>query len=166
MTIKDIEIFNKDNNLDALTLLLVVTFTPIFIAQLIFIRLCRCTTFDEKILPSHWSSNTHQVIKKMMEDLLRLKKTLESAIQSLKYSLPMSHLPEQQNELIQALIRAAEQFKNIQDSTHPFTRYLKKEDRYIIKALITSEQLAKSLTELLTSQAYLEYSLNQQKNDA
>ena len=77
-------------------------------------------TFDKKILPSHWSSNTHQVIKKMMEGLLRLKKALESAIQSLKYSLPMSHLlPEQQNELIQALIRAAEQFKNIQDSAHP-----------------------------------------------
>ena len=29
---------------------------------------------DDKILPSHWSSNTHLVIKKMMEDLLRLKK--------------------------------------------------------------------------------------------
>ena len=123
-------------------------------------------TFDEKILPSHWSSNTCQVIKKMMEDLLRLKKTLESAIQSLKYSLPMSHLlPEQQDELIQVLIRAVEQFKNIQDSAHPFTKYLKKEDRYIIKALITSEWLMKSLTKLLTSQAYLEYSLNQQKND-
>ena len=36
----------------------------------------------------------------------------------------------------------------------------------VIKALITSEQLTKSLTELLTSQAYLEYLLNQQKNDA
>ena len=92
---------------------------------------------------------------------------MESAIQSLKYSLPMSHLlPEQQNKLIQALIWAAEQFKNIQDSAHPFARYLKKEDWYIIKALITSEQLMESLTELLTSQAYLEYSLNQQKNDA
>ena len=35
---------------------------------------------------------------KMMEDLLRLKKALETAIQSLKYSLPMSHLLlEQQN---------------------------------------------------------------------
>ena len=104
-------------------------------------------TFDEKILPSHWSSNTCQVIKKMMEDLLRLKKTLESAIQSLKYSLPMSHLlPEQQDELIQVLIRAVEQFKNIQDSALPFTKYLKKEDQYIIEALITSEQLTKSLT--------------------
>ena len=79
----------------------------------------------------------------------------------------MSHLLlEQQNELIQVLIRAAEQFKNVQDSTHPFAKYLKKEDRYIIEALITSEQLTKSLTKLLTSQAYLEYSLNQQKNDA
>ena len=124
-------------------------------------------TFNEKILPSHWSSNTHQVIKKMMEDLLRLKQTLESAIQSLKYSLLMSHLlPEQQNKLIQALIQAVEQFKNIQDSACPFTRYLEKEDRYIIEALITSEQLMKSLTELLTSQVYLEYSLNQQKNNA
>ena len=85
--------------------------------------------FDEKILPSHWSSNTHLVIKKMMEDLLRLKKTLELAIQSLKYSLPMSHLlPEQQNELIEALLLAADQFKNIQDSARPFTKYLKKED--------------------------------------
>ena len=84
----------------------------------------------------------------MMEDLLRLKKTLESAIQSLKYSLPMSHLlPEQQDELIQVLIRAVEQFKNIQDSALPFTKYLKKEDQYIIEALITSEQLTKSLTE-------------------
>ena len=102
-----------------------------------------------------------------MEDLLRLKKTLESAIQSLKYSLLMSHLlPEQQNELIQALIRAAEQFKKVQDSACPFARYLKKEDQYIIKALITSELLMKSLTILLTSQAYLEYLLNQQKNDA
>ena len=101
-----------------------------------------------------------------MEDLLRLKKTLESAIQSLKYSLLMSHLlPEQQNELIQVLIWAVEQFKNVQDSAHPFTKYLKKEDRYIIKALITSEWLMKSLTKLLTSQAYLEYLLNQQKND-
>ena len=62
-------------------------------------------TFDERILPSHWSSNTHQVIKKTIEDLFRLKKMLESAIQSLKYSLPTSHLLlEQQNELIQALI--------------------------------------------------------------
>ena len=84
----------------------------------------------------------------MMKDLLRLKKTLESAIQSLKYSLLMSHLlPEQQDELIQALIWAVEQFKNIQDSALPFTKYLKKEDRYIIEALITSEQLTKSLTE-------------------
>ena len=101
-----------------------------------------------------------------MEDLLRPKKTLESAIQSLKYSLPMSHLPEQQDELIQVLIWAAEQFKNVQDSACPFTRYLKKEDWYVIEALITSEQLMKSLTELLTSRAYLEYLLNQQKNDA
>ena len=102
-----------------------------------------------------------------MEDLLNLKKTLESAFQSLKYSLLMSHLlPEQQNELIQALIWAVEQFKNVQDSACPFTKYLKKEDRYVIKALITSELLTKSLTKLLTSQAYLEYSLNQQKNDA
>ena len=101
-----------------------------------------------------------------MEDLLRLKKTLESAIQSLKYSLLMSHLlPEQQDELIQALIRAVEQFKNVQDSTRPFAKYLKKEDWYIIEALITSERLMKSLTELLTSQAYLEYLLNQQKNN-
>ena len=126
-------------------------------------------TFDEKILPSHYTHHshyTHQVIKKKMEDLLRLKKTLESAIQSLKYSLPTSHLlPEQQNELIEALLLAADQFKNVQDSTHPFTKYLKKEDRYVIKALITSEPLTKSLTKLLTSPAYLEYSLNQQKND-
>ena len=123
--------------------------------------------FDEKILPSHWSSNTRLVIKKTMEDLLRLKKTLELAIQSLKYSLPMSHLlPEQQNELIEALLLAADQFKNIQDSTCPFAKYLKKEDWYIIEALITSEPLTKSLTELLTSPAYLEYSLNWQKNDA
>ena len=86
-------------------------------------------TFDEKILPSHWSSNTRLVIKKTMEDLLRLKKTLEQAIQSLKYSLPMSHLlPEQQNKLIKVLLQAADQFKNIQDSAHPFAKYLKKED--------------------------------------
>ena len=123
-------------------------------------------TFDEKILPSHWMSDTCQVIKKTMEDLLRLKKILESAIQSLKCSLPMSHLlPEQQNKLIEALLQAVEQFKNVQDSTCPFAKYLKKEDRYIIKALITSELLMKSLTELLTSPVYLEYSLNQQKND-
>ena len=101
-----------------------------------------------------------------MEDLLKLKKILESAIQSLKYSLPMSHLlPEQQNELIEAILRAADQFKNVQDSAHPFAKYLKKEDRYVIKALITSEPLTKSLTKLLTSPVYLEYSLNQQKND-
>ena len=124
-------------------------------------------TFNEKILPSHWSGNTHQVIKKTMEDLLKLKKTLELAIQSLKYSLLMSCLlPEQLNELIEALLLAVDQFKNIQDSAHPFTKYLKKEDQYIIEALITSELLTKSLTELLTSPAYLEYSLNQQKNDA
>ena len=44
---------------------------------------------------------------------LKLKKMLETAIQSLKYSLLMSHLlPEQQNELIQALIWSVEQFKN------------------------------------------------------
>ena len=102
----------------------------------------------------------------MMEDLLRLKKTLESAIQSLKYSLLMSHLlQEQLNELIKALLLAVDQFKNIQDSTHPFAKYLKKEDWYVIEALITSEPLMKSLTKLLTSPAYLEYSLNQQKND-
>ena len=122
--------------------------------------------FDEKILPSHWLSKTCQVIKKMMEDLLRLKKILESAIQSLKYSLPMLHLlPEQQNELIEAPLLAADQFKNVQDSTRPFAKYLKKEDRYVIKALITSEPLTKSLTELVTSPAYLEYSLNRQKNN-
>ena len=40
MTIKDVEIFNEDNNLDALTLLLAVTFIPIFIAQLVIILLC------------------------------------------------------------------------------------------------------------------------------
>ena len=85
--------------------------------------------FDEKILPSHWPSNTHQVIKKTMEDLLKLKKTLELAIQSLKYSLLMSCLlPEQLNELIEALLLAVDQFKNIQDSAHPFAKYLKKED--------------------------------------
>ena len=122
--------------------------------------------FDEKILPSHWSSNTRQVIKKMMEDLLKLKKILETAIQSLKYSLPALHLPrEQTNELIKALMMAAEQFKNVQDSACPFTKYLKKEDRYVIKALITSEPLTKSLTKLLTSPAYLEYVLHNQKND-
>ena len=85
--------------------------------------------FDEKILPSHWSSNTCQVIKKTMEDLLKLKRILETAIQSLKHSLPASHLPkEQTNELIKALMMAAEQFKNVQDSACPFTQYLKKED--------------------------------------
>ena len=92
--------------------------------------------------------------------------TLEKAIQSLKYFLPTSHLLlEQQSELIKVLILAAEQFKNIQESTCPFAKYLKKEDWYVIEALITSEQLTKSLTELLTSPVYLEYSLNQQKND-
>ena len=122
--------------------------------------------FDEKILPSHWSSNTRQVIKKTMEDLLKLKKILETAIQSLKYSLPVLHLPrEQTNELIKALMMAAEQFKNVQDSARPFAKYLKKEDRYIIEALITSELLTKSLTRLLTSPAYLEYALRNQRND-
>ena len=78
-----------------------------------------------------------------------------------------SHLlPEQQNELIQALILAVEQFKNVQESACPFVKYLKKEDGYIIKALITSERLTKSLTKLLTLPAYLEYSLNQQKSNA
>ena len=47
----------------------------------------------------------------------------------------------------------------------PFAKYLKKEDRYVIEALITSELLTMSLTELLTSPAYLDYSLNWQKND-
>ena len=116
--------------------------------------------FDEKILPSHWSSNTRQVIKKTMEDLLKLKRILETAIQSLKHSLPALHLPkEQTNELIKALKMAADQFKNVQDSAHPFTKY------FIIEALITSEPLMKSSTKLLTSPVYLEYSLNQQKND-
>ena len=102
-----------------------------------------------------------------MEDLLKLKRILETAIQSLKYSLPALHLlREQMNELIKALMMAAEQFKNVQDSAHPFTKYLKKEDQYVIKALITSELLTKSLTELLTSPAYLEYVLHNQKNDA
>ena len=101
-----------------------------------------------------------------MEDLLKLKKILESAIQSLKHSLLMSHLLlEQQNELIEVLLWAADQFKNVQDSTRPFTKYLKKEDRYVIKALITSELLTKSLTKFLTSPVYLEYLLNRQKND-
>ena len=122
--------------------------------------------FDEKILPSHWSSNTRQVIKKTMEDLLKLKRILETAIQSLKYSLPALHLPRKQtDELIQALMMAAEQFKNIQDSACPFAKYLKKEDRYVIEALITSEPLMKSLTELLTSPAYLNYVLHNQRND-
>ena len=122
--------------------------------------------FDEKILPSHWSSNTRQVIKKTMEDLLKLKRILETAIQSLKHSLPALHLPkEQTNELIKALMMAADQFKNVQDSARPFAKYLKKEDRYIIEALITSEPLTKSLTKLLTSPAYLEYVLHNQKND-
>ena len=123
-------------------------------------------TFDEKILPSHWSSNTCQVIKKTMEDLLKLKRILQTAIQSLKYSLPALHLPrEQTNKLIKVLMMAAEQFKNVQDSACHFTKYLKKEDRYVIKALITSEPLTKSLTKLLTSPAYLEYVLHNQKND-
>ena len=122
--------------------------------------------FDEKILPSHWSSNTRQVIKKTMEDLLKLKKILETAIRSLKYSLPALHLPrEQTNELIKALMMAADQFKNVQDTAHPFAKYLKKEDQYIIEALITSEPLMKSLTKLLTSPAYLEYVLHNQKNN-
>ena len=122
--------------------------------------------FDEKVLPSHWLSDTRQVIKKTMEDLLKLKRILETAIQSLKYSLPALHLPrEQTNELIKALMMAVEQFKNVQDSACPFTKYLKKEDRYIIEALITSELLTKSLTELLTSPAYLNYVLHNQKND-
>ena len=109
--------------------------------------------FDEKILPSHWSSNTRQVIKKTMDNLLKLKKILELAIWSLKHSLPALHLPkEQMNELIKALMMAAEQFKNVQDSAHPFAKYLKKEDRYIIEALITSEPLTKSLTNYLPHQ--------------
>ena len=105
--------------------------------------------FDDKILPSHWSSNTRQVIKKTMEDLLKLKKILETAIRSLKYSLPALHLPkEQMNELVKMLMMAAEQFKNVQDSARPFAKYLKKEDRYVIEALITSEPLMKSLTDV------------------
>ena len=101
-----------------------------------------------------------------MEDLLKLKRILETAIQSLKYSLPALHLPKKQtDELIKALTMAVEQFKNVQDSAHPFAKYLKKEDQYVIKALITSELLTKSLTELLTSPAYLEYVLHNQKND-
>ena len=116
--------------------------------------------------PTAESSNTRQVIKKTMEDLLKLKRILETAIQSLKYSLPALHLPRKQtDELIQALIMAAEQFKNVQDSARPFAKYLKKEDRYVIEALITSEPLTKSLTKLLTSPAYLNYVLHNQKND-
>ena len=65
----------------------------------------------------------------MMEDLLRLKTILEMAIMNIKYTLPMSHLlQEQQNELIQTLLLAAEQFKNVQAATQPFVKYLKKED--------------------------------------
>ena len=60
-TIKDVEIFNEDNNLDAFTLLLIVAFTPIFIAQLVIILLCQCTTiywFD--VRKSQWTANrTH-----------------------------------------------------------------------------------------------------------
>ena len=79
----------------------------------------------------------------------------------------MSHLlQEQQNKLIQALLQAAEQFKNIQAAAQPFMKYLKKEDWYVIKALITSESLMISLKELLTLPAYLEYLLNQQNDDA
>ena len=81
------------------------------------------------MLPSHWSTKTHQAIKTMMEDLLRLKTILEMAIMNIKYTLPMSHLlQEQQNELIQTLLLAAEQFKNVQAATQPFVKYLKKED--------------------------------------
>ena len=91
--------------------------------------------------PTAESSNTRQVIKKTMEDLLKLKRILETAIQSLKYSLPALHLPRKQtDELIQALIMAAEQFKNVQDSARPFAKYLKKEDRYVIEALITRSE--------------------------
>ena len=116
--------------------------------------------------PTAESSNTRQVIKKTMEDLLKLKRILETAIQSLKYSLPALHLPrEQMNKLIKALMMTVEQFKNVQDSARPFAKYLKKEDRYVIKALITSEPLTKSLTELLTSPAYLNYVLHNQKSD-
>ena len=105
-------------------------------------------------------------ISKMASDMPRklavahITQVLETAIQSLRYSLPALHLPRKQtDELIKALMMAAEQFKNVQDSAHPFTKYLKKEDRYVIEALITSELLTKSLTELLTSPAYLEYVL-------
>ena len=101
-----------------------------------------------------------------MEDLLKLKRILETAIQSLKYSLPALHLPKEQvNELIKMLMMAAEQFRNVQDSARPFAKYLKKEDRYVIEALITSAPLTKSLTELLTSPAYLNYVLHNQKSN-
>ena len=71
----------------------------------------------------------HSSSDKTMDDLLKLKKILELAIRSLKHSLPVLHLPkEQMNELIKALMMAAEQFKNVQDSACPFTQYLKKED--------------------------------------
>ena len=40
----------------------------------------------------------------------------------------MLHLPRKQtDELIKALMMAAEQFKNVQDSARPFAKYLKKE---------------------------------------
>lgn len=115
---------------------------------------------------SHWSNKTHQAIKKMMEDLSKLKNVLMMAITSLKYSLPMLHLlPEQQNELIQVVLLAVEQLRNIQTAAQSFTKYLKKEDQYIIETLTTSEQLMTSLQELLTSPGYLEFSSNQQNDD-
>ena len=91
-----------------------------------------------------------------------IKEVLIVLIEDIKYYLPMSVAsPAEQLALVTELVKITEKFVNTKETADHFLKYLLQEKQEVIKALTTSEQLMKSVKELLSTPTVLALSLHQ-----
>ena len=91
-----------------------------------------------------------------------IEEMLTVTIRDIKYYLPTSTAPPaDQLALITNLIKMTEKFKEVKLLIDCFLKYLSYEKQQVIKALTTSEQLMKSVKEVLSMPEVLALSLCQ-----
>ena len=118
--------------------------------------------FDDSILLDHWSTQLKKTLVSHIEDMITIKEILIVLIRDVKYYLPMSVAPlAEQLALVTELVKMTEKFIDVKETTDHFLKYLSQTKRDVIEALTTSEQLVKSVKELLSTPAVLALSLQQ-----
>ena len=84
--------------------------------------------FNDSILLNHWNTEMKEVLKTMIEDMIKLKEMLALTIRDVKYYLPTSQdPPAEQLAIVTHMIRAMEKFEEAQIIADCFLKYLKPE---------------------------------------